>query len=280
MDYLLNVKDLNKSYKDSEFTLSSLNLTIRTGEVVGIVGKNGSGKSTLINTLVGNRFPSSGEIEFFDQKTTSQNDQYKEYLGVVFDDLRVPHKLDIKHIDKAFSHIYQTWDSDKFNELIQQFELPTNRQVKDFSRGMKMKVAISMALAHDSRLLILDEATAGMDVSGREEVLDILDDYIGEENGIMISSHISEDIEAIATKLVFMRDGRIILTEEKEKLLQQYGIVRQPVEEFNVPNQVLVASREYRGERISLVDDYTQVEGAESLNSIDEATKILMRGEI
>ncbi|MCY1567263.1 ABC transporter ATP-binding protein [Staphylococcus pettenkoferi] len=280
MDYLLNVKDLNKSYKDSEFTLSSLNLTIRPGEVVGLVGKNGSGKSTLINTLVGNRFPSSGEIEFFDQKATSQNDQYKEYLGVVFDDLRVPHKLDIKHIDKAFSHIYQTWDTDKFNKLIQQFELPNNRQVKDFSRGMKMKVAISMALAHDSRLLILDEATAGMDVSGREEVLDILDDYIGEENGIMISSHISEDIETIATKLVFMRDGRIILTEEKEKLLQQYGIVRQPVEEFYVPNQVLVASREYRGERISLVDDYTQVEGAESLNSIDDATKILMRGEI
>ena len=280
MDYLLNVKDLNKSYKDSEFTLSGLNLTIRPGEVVGLVGKNGSGKSTLINTLVGNRFPSSGDIEFFDQKATSQNDQYKEYLGVVFDDLRVPHKLDIKHIDKAFSHIYQTWDSDKFNKLIQQFELPNNRQVKDFSRGMKMKVAISMALAHDSRLLILDEATAGMDVSGREEVLDILDDYIGEENGIMISSHISEDIETIATKLVFMRDGRIILTEEKEKLLQQYGIVRQPVEEFYVPNQVLVASREYRGERISLVNNYTKVKGAESLNSIDDATKILMRGEI
>ncbi|MCY1570462.1 ABC transporter ATP-binding protein [Staphylococcus pettenkoferi] len=280
MDYLLNVKDLNKSYKDSEFTLSGLNLTIRPGEVIGLVGKNGSGKSTLINTLVGNRFPSSGDIEFFDQKATSQNDQYKEYLGVVFDDLRVPHKLDIKHIDKAFSHIYQTWDSDKFNKLIQQFELPNNRQVKDFSRGMKMKVAISMALAHDSRLLILDEATAGMDVSGREEVLDILDDYIGEENGIMISSHISEDIETIATKLVFMRDGRIILTEEKEKLLQQYGIVRQPVEEFYVPNQVLVASREYRGERISLVNDYTKVKGAESLNSIDDATKILMRGEI
>ncbi|MCY1576032.1 ABC transporter ATP-binding protein [Staphylococcus pettenkoferi] len=280
MDYLLNVKDLDKSYKDSEFTLSDLNLTIRPGEVVGLVGKNGSGKSTLINTLVGNRFPSSGEIEFFDQKATSQNDQYKEYLGVVFDDLRVPHKLDIKRIEKAFSHIYQTWDSDKFNELIQQFELPTNRPVKDFSRGMKMKVAISMALAHDSRLLILDEATAGMDVSGREEVLDILEDYVSEENGIMISSHISEDIETIATKLVFMRDGRIILTEEKEKLLQQYGIVRQTVEEFNVPNQVLVATREHRGERISLVNDVAQVEGAESLSSIDDATKILMRGEI
>ena len=280
MDYLLNVKDLDKSYKDSEFTLSDLNLTIRPGEVVGLVGKNGSGKSTLINTLVGNRFPSPGEIEFFDQKATSQNDQYKEYLGVVFDDLRVPHKLDIKRIEKAFSHIYQTWDSDKFNELIQQFELPTNRPVKDFSRGMKMKVAISMALAHDSRLLILDEATAGMDVSGREEVLDILEDYVSEENGIMISSHISEDIETIATKLVFMRDGRIILTEEKEKLLQQYGIVRQTVEEFNVPNQVLVATREHRGERISLVNDVAQVEGAESLSSIDDATKILMRGEI
>ena len=280
MDYLLNVKDLDKSYKDSEFTLSDLNLTIRPGEVVGLVGKNGSGKSTLINTLVGNRFPSSGEIEFFDQKVTSENEQYKEYLGVVFDDLRVPHKLDIKHIEKAFSHIYQTWDSDKFNELIQQFELPTNRPVKDFSRGMKMKVAISMALAHDSRLLILDEATAGMDVSGREEVLDILEDYVSEENGIMISSHISEDIETIATKLVFMRDGRIILTEEKEKLLQQYGIVRQTVEEFNVPNQVLVATREHRGERISLVNDVAQVEGAESLSSIDDATKILMRGEI
>jgi ABC-2 type transport system ATP-binding protein len=143
-----------------------------------------------------------------------------------------------------------------------------------------MKTALAIALAHDSKLLILDEATAGMDVSGREQVMEILEDFINEGNSILISSHISEDIEQLATKLVFMKDGKVILEEEKDKLLSTYGIVKQPVEAFNIPNELIVASRIRKQEHITLVNDYTALAEAEPLEQIDEATKIIMRGEI
>ncbi|MCU5746325.1 ABC transporter ATP-binding protein [Staphylococcus sp. SQ8-PEA] len=280
MDYLLEVNRLEKSYKKNDFNIRNISLTVQPGEVVALVGKNGCGKSTLINTLVGNRFKDNGEIKFFGEVVADSDNKHKEYLGVVFDDLRVPHKLTISEIDKAFAQIYQTWDSDQFNSLITEFDLPSNKKVKTFSRGMKMKAAIAIALAHDSRLLILDEATAGMDASGREEVLEILEDYVKEDNGIMLSSHISSDIASLATKIIFMKDGRIVLTEEKDNLFDHYGIVEQSEEEFNVPEELIVASRLYQGKRRTLVNDCAQVEGAEPLRQIDDATKLLMRGEL
>lgn len=279
MDYLLDIKHLNKSYKKSEFKLSDISLTIKPNEVVGLIGKNGSGKSTLINTLVGNRFKDSGEIHFFDQPVTEKDHDYKEYLGVVFDDLRVPNKLTIKAIDKVFNNIYRTWNSDKFFSLIKEFELPIDNEIKSFSRGMRMKAAISIALAHDSKLLILDEATAGMDVSGREEVIELLQDYIAEGNGIMVSSHISEDIEQLATKLIFMKDGKIVLEEEKTRLLNDYGIVDLPSESFKVPNEIIIASRRKNDRTLALIKHRENVAEAQPLQSIDDATKIIMRGE-
>lgn len=189
MEHLLQVQDLNKSYKKSNFHLKDISLTLQPGEIIGLIGKNGSGKSTLINTLVGNRFKDSGEISFFDQVISDKDHAYKEHIGVVFDDLRVPDKLEIKDMDKVFADIFKTWNSDRFFEVIQRFELPTNVQIKTFSRGMRMKAALAMALAHDTKLLILDEATAGMDVSGREEVIEMLEDYISEGNGTHFISY-------------------------------------------------------------------------------------------
>lgn len=279
MDYLLDIKHLNKSYKKSEFKLTDISLSIKPNEVVGLIGKNGSGKSTLINTLVGNRFKDSGDIHFFDQPVTEKDHDYKEYLGVVFDDLRVPNKLTIKAIDKVFNNIYRTWNSDKFFSLIKDFELPIDNEIKSFSRGMRMKAAISIALAHDSKLLILDEATAGMDVSGREEVIELLQDYIAEGNGIMVSSHISEDIEQLATKLIFMKDGKIVLEEEKTRLLNDYGIVDLPSESFKVPNENIIASRRKNDRTLALIKHSENVAEAQPLQSIDDATKIIMRGE-
>ncbi|PYE10030.1 ABC-2 type transport system ATP-binding protein [Staphylococcus sp. AtHG25] len=279
MEHLLQVQDLNKSYKKSNFHLKDISLTLQPGEVIGLIGKNGSGKSTLINTLVGNRFKDSGEISFFDQVISDKDHAYKEHIGVVFDDLRVPDKLEIKDMDKVFENIFKTWNSDRFFEVIQRFELPTNAQIKTFSRGMRMKAALAMALAHDTKLLILDEATAGMDVSGREEVIEMLEDYISEGNGILISSHISEDIEHLATKLIFMRDGEIVLQESKEELLNQYGIVE--VDEHDVldiPQDIIIASRVRQGQRQILVKDWSSVTNANPLNTIDDATKLIMRG--
>lgn len=280
MEHLLQVQDLNKSYKKSNFHLKDISLTLQPGEVIGLIGKNGSGKSTLINTLVGNRFKDSGEISFFDQVISDKDHAYKEHIGVVFDDLRVPDKLEIKDMDKVFANIFKTWNSDRFFEVIQRFELPTNAQIKTFSRGMRMKAALAMALAHDTKLLILDEATAGMDVSGREEVIEMLEDYISEGNGILISSHISEDIEHLATKLIFMRDGEIVLQESKEELLNQYGIVEvDEHDDLDIPQDIIIASRVRQGQRQILVKDWSSVTNAHPLNTIDDATKLIMRGD-
>ncbi len=280
MEHLLQVQDLNKSYKKSNFHLKDISLTLQPGEIIGLIGKNGSGKSTLINTLVGNRFKDSGEISFFDQVISDKDHAYKEHIGVVFDDLRVPDKLEIKDMDKVFADIFKTWNSDRFFEVIQRFELPTNVQIKTFSRGMRMKAALAMALAHDTKLLILDEATAGMDVSGREEVIEMLEDYISEGNGILISSHIFEDIEHLATKLIFMRDGEIVLQESKEELLNQYGIVEvDEHDDLDIPQDIIIASRVRQGQRQTLVKDWSSVTNANPLNTIDDATKLIMRGD-
>ncbi len=234
----------------------------------------------MINTLVGNRFKDSGDISFFDQVISDKDHAYKEHIGVVFDDLRVPDKLEIKDMDKVFANIFKTWNNDRFFEVIQRFELPTNAQIKTFSRGMRMKAALAMALAHDTKLLILDEATAGMDVSGREEVIEMLEDYISEGNGILISSHISEDIEHLATKLIFMRDGEIVLQESKEELLNQYGIVEvDEHDDLNIPQDIIIASRVRQGQRQILVKDWSSVTNAHPLNTIDDATKLIMRGD-
>lgn len=280
MAQLLTVHELNKSYKKSEFQLSNISFSINPQEVVALIGKNGSGKSTLINTLVGNRFKDSGSIQFFEQTVSKNDNQYKEHLGVVFDDLRVPNKLTITEMDKVFSNIFTTWDQQKFFDTIRYFDLPLKQQLSSFSRGMRMKAALAIALAHDTKLLILDEVTAGMDISGREEVLELLEDYIAQGHGVMISSHISDDIEQLATKLIFMKDGEIVLTEDKQCLLNNYGIVEQTEDTINIPNDIVVASRVRNNTRTTLINDRSRVLNAQSLQSIDDATKLVMRGDI
>ncbi|HCU0684716.1 TPA: ABC transporter ATP-binding protein [Staphylococcus aureus] len=280
MTTLLNVDRVNKQYKDSGFKLQDASLTIATNETVGLIGKNGSGKSTLINILVGNRHKDNGSITFFGEEHTVDDVEYKEHIGVVFDDLRVPNKLTIKDIDKVFQSIYMTWNSQKFFDLIKYFELPLQTKIKTFSRGMRMKIALTIALSHDVKLLILDEATAGMDVSGREEVMELLEDFVAQGGGILISSHISEDIEHLADKLVFMKDGRMILTEQKDILLAQYGIVTTGDKDVEIPKHLIIASRLSKGKYQILVKDYAEIKNAEPLKHIDDATKIIMRGEV
>lgn len=280
MTTLLNVDRVNKQYKDSDFKLQDASLTIATNETVGLIGKNGSGKSTLINILVGNRHKDNGSITFFGEEHTVDDVEYKEHIGVVFDDLRVPNKLTIKDIDKVFQSIYMTWNSQKFFDLIKYFELPLQTKIKTFSRGMRMKIALTIALSHDVKLLILDEATAGMDVSGREEVMELLEDFVAQGGGILISSHIFEDIEHLADKLVFMKDGRMILTEQKDILLAQYGIVTTGDKDVEIPKHLIIASRLSKGKYQILVKDYAEIKNAEPLKHIDDATKIIMRGEV
>ena len=192
----------------------------------------------------------------------------------------MPNKLTITDIDKVFSKIFNYWNSEHFFNLIQKFELPKINQISTFSRGMRMKTALAIALSHDTKLLILDEATAGMDVSGREEVLEILEDYVSKGHGILLSSHISEDMEHLATKLIFMRDGHILLQEDKHILLTEYGIIEtDETHPLDLPQETIVASRIRQGQRQTLVKHRHHFKQARPLQNIDDATKLIMRGD-
>lgn len=280
MEYLLNVQHLNKKYVNAKFQLLDINFFIEPNTVVGIIGKNGSGKSTLINTLVGNRFKDSGKISFFDNFSDSNVALYKENIGVVFDNLRMPNKLNIIQLNKVFNNIYKTWDSPKFFKFIEQFELPKTKKLSTFSRGMGMKLSLAIALSHDTKLLILDEMTAGMDVLGREEVIEVLEHFANNGNGILMSSHISEDMEKIAKKLIFMKDGKILLQEDKETLLTKYGIIELNENSLNMVKKSIIAYRKHNNVLYALISDKALFPHAKTVKSIDSVTKLLMGGEV
>ncbi|MEB6838066.1 ABC transporter ATP-binding protein [Staphylococcus simulans] len=277
MDSYLKVKNLCKSYKNSTFKLDNISFTIDTNEIVGLIGKNGSGKSTLINTLVGNKLKNSGEIYFFGNSIKHNDVSYKQNIGVVFDDIRLPDKLNITQIDKVFSKIYFNWNSKKFNNLITFFELPIDQKLSTFSRGMSMKVSIAVALSHESRILLLDEATAGMDSSSREEVKELLSEFKSEGNSILITSHISDDIEDLADKLIFMKNGGIVFIISKDELYENYGIFKiKDMNSFNYNHPDIIAS--HSNKREALVKKGKEFSNVSPLKNIDQATNIIMRG--
>lgn len=282
MHRLLEVKHLNKAFKNSEFTLQDVSFEVDPGEVVAFIGKNGSGKSTTLSTAIGNVPKDSGEVRFFGQTIEEDDYEYKNDVGVVFDTVKLPKKLKVVDIEKIMQQMYRNWESETFWKYIEEFELPRKQKVESYSRGMSMKLSLAIALSHHSRLLLLDEATAGIDVSGREQVLEILEDCKEQGVGMVISSHIVEDLEYIADRLIFMRQGQIVLAVSKSELMEHYHIVKSDKEAYaQVPREQVIAQRERKGIIEALVKGTVEGEGisCESLHSIDDATKILMRGE-
>ena len=282
MHRLLEVKHLNKSFKNSEFALQDVSFEVDPGEVVAFIGKNGSGKSTTLSTAIGNVPKDSGEVRFFGQTIEEDDYEYKNDVGVVFDTVKLPKKLKVVDIEKIMQQMCRNWESETFWKYIEEFELPRKQKVESYSRGMSMKLSLAIALSHHSRLLLLDEATAGIDVSGREQVLEILEDCKEQGVGMVISSHIVEDLEYIADRLIFMRQGQIVLTVSKSELMEHYHIVKGDQDVYaQVPREQVSAQRERKGIVEVLVKGTVETEGitCESLHSIDDATKILMRGE-
>lgn len=237
----LEIKNLFKSYKNSDFKLDNVNLKVPMGNIVGIVGENGVGKSTIINTIFDIISKDSGDILFYGEVLSEQNKHLKNQIGVVFDVLSYSPEITIRKLEKVLIYIYDDFDSILFNNYIQKFGLPNNKKLKTFSRGMTMKLAIAVAISHSAKLLILDEATAGLDPVAREEVLDIFLDFIqNEQNSILMSSHITTDLEKVADYIVFIDKGKIILSESKDNLIYNYGIARLKQDDFN-----LLVNKEY-----------------------------------
>ena len=236
----IEIKDLCKTYGD--FTLDHLNLTLPGGCIMGLVGENGAGKSTTIRLMMQMIQKDEGTITLLGKTVDEMDPLTKEDIGVVMDEVGFPLCLKTEEIGKIMQLTFHNWDQKQYEQLIHQFNIPFNKQFKDFSRGMKMKAGIAVALSHHAKLLILDEATSGLDPVVRDEVLDILNEFTRDENhSILISSHIVSDLEKCCDYIAFLHRGRLLLCQEKDVLLASYGIVNMtPAQLADLPSSSIL----------------------------------------
>ncbi len=255
MEHALTLSALTKTYPD--FTLDGVSFHVPKGSIVGLVGENGAGKSTTIHAVLGLIQRDGGQISILGKEELDSPG--KELIGAVFDGSNYPEILSPRKINRILKHIYRSWDEQAWFRLLKQFSLPPDKKIKHFSKGMKMKLAISAALSHHPKLLILDEVTSGLDPVIRDDILDMLLDFVqDEEHSILISSHITSDLEKIADYIVFIHEGKIVFSKPKDELTEQYGILKCGAAQFDALNksdrivyrkmdyewQVLVSDRE------------------------------------
>lgn len=225
MTDVITVHGLRKEYRD--FTLKGINLTLPAGTIMGLVGANGAGKSTTLCCLLGLTEPTAGEIRIFGKDPGSDGREIRERIGVVFDECNFHGELTPRQIGKVLSGVYRGWDGGYYADMLRQLGLPDKKRIKEFSRGMTMKLSLAAAMSHHPDLLILDEPTGGLDPVVRGEILDLFLDFIQDEHkSILLSSHILSDLERVADYIVLIDRGELVLAEEKDTLLAEYGVLK------------------------------------------------------
>ncbi|EJQ54677.1 multidrug ABC transporter ATP-binding protein [Bacillus wiedmannii] len=282
MSNILEIKNLSKSF-GSKVVLKDVTFNVPSGAIVGFIGDNGAGKSTTFKTVLELIFKDSGTVKIFGEENINKDAKNKGKIGVVFDAMNLPAHLTIKQLNKVFEKMFESWDRENFYRLVHSFSLPTNEKVGRFSRGMSMKLSIVVALSHNAKLLILDEATGGLDPSSREEVLEELKSFVSKSNGgILLSSHIMSDVEKIASHLIVIKDGEILLNEEKDKVLDNYAIVDVNEEQLTLINKDIVVVQRNNGSYFNvLVSDVHKLPSgiAHRTISIEEISVLLTRSE-
>ena len=240
----IELSHINKSFGD--FAIRDLNLTVPSGTICGLVGENGAGKSTTIRLLMGALRPDAGAARVLGADVSSPEFlQVKEDIGVVLDEAYFPESLNAIQVGKIMAATYRQWDQGLYDGYLKRFDLPSKKQFKDYSRGMRMKLAIAVALSHQPRLLVLDEATAGLDPIVRDEVLDIFNEFTREEDhSILISSHILSDLEKLCDYIAFIHKGDLLFCEEKDRLLEEYGIFEDSRENLDCLQPEAIVARE------------------------------------
>lgn len=240
----LEIKNLTKSYPD--FLLDNLNLTLPSGCIMGLVGENGAGKSTTIKLILDMVHKDSGSIIILGKDNQDHIELIKEDIGVVMDEAGIPECLTVSQVGKVMKHTFRNWDENEYARLVKKLALPDKKQFKDFSRGMKMKLGIAIAMSHNSKLLILDEATSGLDPVVRDEVVEMFSEFTRDEtHSILISSHIVSDLEKLCDYIAFLHKGKLLLCEEKDRLLAEYGLLHCTAEELrNLPPQAVKYSKQ------------------------------------
>ena len=276
------VSGLTKTYQD--FVLDHVSFTVPSGSIVGLIGENGAGKSTTINAALGLIQKEDGVVSILDREELDGD--IKEQIGVVFDGSNYPEILSPRKLNRVMKNIYRTWDEQVYFGLLKQFSLPSDKQIKQFSKGMKMKLAISVAFSHHSRILILDEATSGLDPVVRDDILDMLLGFVqDEEHSILVSSHITSDLEKVADYIVFIHEGKVVFEKPKDELVEQYGIIKCGAAQFDALDKSdIIAYRKMDYEWQILVSDRERMKKKYPKTlvvraTIDEIMLLYVKGE-
>ena len=224
MDEILQIKDLTKSYRD--FKLDLVSFSIPKGSIMGLIGENGAGKSTTINAILGLIKKDKGTVRFWGKELDSSK-QIKENIGVVFDGINFYETLTPEKVGKICAAAYKQWDSSTYQKFLERFSLSKGKEIKTLSKGMKMKLSIAAALSHRPKLLILDEATSGLDPVMRADILEIFAEFVREGgHSILMSSHITTDLEKVADYITFIHRGKVLFCKRKSELCRDYGMIR------------------------------------------------------
>jgi ABC-2 type transport system ATP-binding protein len=233
---ILKVENLSKNYVD--FNLNNISFNLPKGSIMGLIGENGAGKTTTIKLILNLIRKNSGSIKIFDLDNITNEQKIKQDLGVVLDESYFHDNLKPKDIAIIMKNFYNKWDKKAFHHYLKKFKLPEDKIVKDYSKGMKMKLSIAVALSHNPKLLILDEPTGGLDPVVRNEILDIFLDFIqDEEKSILFSTHITYDLDKIADYITFIHDGSLVFSKSKDEILDNYGILKCNEKDFSKINK-------------------------------------------
>lgn len=255
MKNAIEIKNLKKNY--ANFKLDIQELKIPEGVIVGLIGENGAGKTTLIKSILNIINQDDGTIKIFGKDHKKAEQVIKEDIGVVLDDMFFPEILTAKDIDVTMKDVFQNWDSEMFFCYLKDFEIPASKKIKELSKGMRKKLEIVTALSHKPKLLILDEPTSGLDPVVRNEVLDLFLDFIKDESHtILLSTHITSDLEHIADKIVFIDHGNIVMDHLRDELIDHYGILKCDEKDFDqISKEDVIRYKKNRYEVQILVSD-------------------------
>ena len=234
MNNILELNNVSKKYGESSFALNNISFALPYGSIMGYVGENGAGKTTTIGCILNTLSKDSGTINLFGKEMNDNDTLVREDIGVVYDGDNFPGYLNAERLANIMRGLYTNWDDNLFQQQLTKFMLNRKQKIKTYSKGMTMKLAIATALAHHPKLLILDEATSGLDPIMREEILEVFLDFVQDENrSILLSSHITSDLEKVADYITFIHDGKIILSEKKDDLIYRYAVMRCSSKQFS-----------------------------------------------
>ena len=280
---MLKIENLKKNYGDFFLDCS---LEVKTGQITGLIGQNGSGKSTTFKSILGLVYPDGGNISIFGKDYRNLTVEDKEKIGVVLSDSGFSGYLRIEDIIPVLESLYHAFDKSFFLDQVHRFQLPLDKQIKDFSTGMKAKLKVLVAISHNAKLLILDEPTAGLDVIARDELLEMLREFMekDENRSILISSHISGDLESLCDDLYMIHNGKIILNEDTDILLSDYGLLKVNDDQYDEIDKhyILRVKKESFGyscltnQKQFYVENYPMI--TVEKGTIDEVITMMIRG--